>query len=462
MREVSQVFEQGFVTGLRPDRNLGPSVQLLMASLNVVPTPTGLEPRQEITNPLLDDLPIEWPFPALYILSRYILLFTSKDLYLVDENWELTHLLSHSWQDLPHIADFMDFVVFSTPGGQWTFDGTTVSSNVKDAAFKTCTNFRGQLIVGNCELPKGPEKVAQEVIQERVPVLGPALVAWSKIGSLEWEYTLGNEVGWAPMPWMGSVLGLLPLGKEIVVYGENGICKMSMAKEPVTTYGVQDFGDIGVLNRNCFAGDTTAHLFLGSDYNLYSITPEKALSGEGKLPAKVGYEEWLSQLEDPIVTFDSFKRHWWIGDRKHCFIYTGTGLGEAGETPTHLSRLDGQLVGLTTKHHQDEVLVSTGNISFDSRGFKTLMCVESNLESPTKVYGSTTLRTSYRPKDWTSPLIRLDPRGAFFPIVAGTDIRVNFHSDDFRNFYLSKLWLHFKNTDKTFSRGVINAGRPAE
>lgn len=54
MREVSQVFEQGFAVGLRPSLNLGPAVQLLMASMNLVPTSTGLEPREDVTNPIVD------------------------------------------------------------------------------------------------------------------------------------------------------------------------------------------------------------------------------------------------------------------------------------------------------------------------------------------------------------------------------------------------------------------------
>lgn len=461
MREVSQVFEKGFQTGLRPFYNLGPSTQLLMCSLNLVPTPTGIEPRDVVTNPLQEALKDKFPFPALYVLSRKVLLFTSEDLYLVDGSWELTHIMHHKWEDLPHIADFMDFITFSTPSGQWTLCDYQVSQP-NGARFKTCTNFRGQLIVGDAILPNGPMKLGEEVVQDMTPVLGPSTVGWTKIGSLEWEYTLGNEVGWAPMPWIGSVLGLLPLGKEIVVYGENGLCKLSMAKEPVTTFGVQDFGDVGVLNRNCFAGDTTAHIFVGNDYNLYSVTPEKALSGEGKLPARLGYQEWISKLRNPIVTFDPSRRYWWIGDDKLCFIFTGTGLGESGVTPTHLSRLDGSLLGISYSHHPDEAIIETGNISFDSRGIKTLMCVESDIRASARVHGSASFRYDYTEDERDTPSIPLDPRGAFFPIIAGTELRVRFYCPTFHSFYLTKLWLHFKNTDKTFSRGVINAGRPTE
>lgn len=462
MREVSQVFEQGFTVGLRPSISLGPSVQLLMRSLNMVPTGNGLEPREDILNPIQDVSATKFPFPAIYALTKYILLFTETDLYLVDNSWELTHLIHHRWEDLPHVADFMDFVVFSTPSGQWTLNGCCVSSNPNGARFQTCVNFRGQLLVGNCILPNGPMKIDGDVSEGLTQVAGPNMVAWSKIGSLDWEYSLGNEVGWSPMPWMGSVLGLLPLGKEVVVYGENGLCKLSMAKEPVTTFGIQEFGDVGVLNRNCFAGDTTAHLFVGTDYNLYSVTPEKALSGEGKLPAKLGFQEWISKLVNPIVSFDPAKRHWWIGDESTCYIFSSSGLGESSETPTHLSRLDGSLLGISFAHHPHEALIETGNISFDSRGFKTLMCVEGDLRATEKVYGSTAFKSSYMDAERDSRDILLDPRGAFFPVVAGTEIRVRFRCPDFHNLYITKLWLHFKNTDKTFSRGIINAGRPAE
>lgn len=461
MREVSQVFEQGFAVGLRPMRNLGPAAQLLMRSMNLVPTKTGLEPRDAVCNPLADPITLEYPFPAIYVLSRYILLFTSTDLYLLNYYWEPTHIFSHKWEDLPHVSDFMEYVVFSTPTGQWVLRHDQVTP-IQDVRFKTCVNFRGQLVVGNCSLPRGPEKVGNSVVQDRIDVKGAALVAWTKIGSLDWEYTLGNEVGWAPMPWLGEVRGLLTLGKEIVVYGSNGLCKLSMAKEPVTTFGVQEFGDVGVLNRNCFAGDTTSHIFVGTDYCLYVVTPEKALSGEGKLPAKLGYQEWISRLKNPIVSFDPSKRYWWIGDEKECYIFTGDGLGEAGETPTHLSRYEGALIGIPFRHHSEEAIVETGDISFDSRGFKTLMCVEGDLHAAERVYGSTAFRSNYRCAERDSKEILLDPRGAYFPVVAGTEIRARLRCLNYKDFYLTKLWLHFKNTDKTFSRGVINAGRPAE
>ena len=462
MREVNQVFKDGFAVGLRPTTAIGPDTQYLTHSYNLVPTSAGLIPRENVSQLTEATFSESYPFPALFCCSRHILLFTATDVYRINSDWEPEHLLTKKWGGLPQIADFMDFLVWATPAGAFCLRNGAIVEELHGAQFKTCTNFRGQLVVGNCVLPKGPEKVEHEFVENRVDVQGQNIVAWSKIGSIDWEYSLGNEVGWAPMDWDGEVLGLLPLGKEIIVYGANGLAKMAPATEPTPTFGIQDFGAVGVKNRNCFAGDFTSHLFLGNDNALYVVEPERALSGEGKLPKRLGYEEFLSELQDPIVTFDPVLRQWWIGDAQTCYIFSGTALGESSETPTHLNRLDGNLYGHTFKHGTSSAVVETGPVSFDSRGIKTLMCVESDISSPCFVKGSTSFRYGYGDPWRNTHQIRLDPRGAFFPVTAGTEIRVRFDAPHFEDFHVTKLWLHFKNTDKTFSRGVINAGRPAE
>lgn len=462
MREVSQVFKDGFALGLRPARSIGPDTQYLQRAYNVVPTALGLVPRPPILAPNQDIPSQQYPFPILFCGSRHNLVFTATDLYSLTEDWELSHIAHQEWGGVPQIADFMDYVVWATPTGSYAYRDGILSTSPGGAQFRSCANLRGQLVVGNCSLPKGPEKVDHEVWKNRIDVGGENVVAWSKIGSIDWEYSLSNEVGWAPMPWSGSVLGLLPLGQDMMVYGSDGIAKLSSITEPTPTFGVSLFGTVGVKNRQAFAGDESFHVFIGTDNALYTITPERALSAEGKAPQRLGYEEFLENLKDPIVTFDPVLRHWWIGDEQTCYIYSGTGLGEASETPSRLNRVNGELLGYSFGSQSRRVEVETNPISFDSRGIKTLMCVEGDLTSSHMVQGFTRYRYNYsRPMQASRP-IRLDPRGAFFPIIAGVEISTVLVCEDFQNFYLTKLWLHFKNTDKTFSRGVINAGRPAE
>jgi len=462
MREVSEVFEKGFAIGLRPHESVRSTAEVLMRCYNLVPFELGLEARQDVVHSL-EGLKEDYPFPALYILRKINLLFTSDAVYSVANDWDMTLITKADWGSLPQIADFYDFVVIAAANCRVLLLNGAVQSVSNDASFDTCCNFRGQLIVGNATLPKGPEKVGSAVVDNRVSVGGENIVAWTKIGSYEWEYTLGNEVGWAPMPWPGQVLGMLPMEKTVIVYGDGGIARLAPSVEPVTTFGVSEFGQVGVLNRNCFAGDDQTQVFIGVNRELYEITPERALSSEGRLPKRLGYKEWIEQLEDPIISFDPVHRHWWIGDKSKCFIYSGTGLGEASITPSSLGMWGTQLAGYYFSHGTDEALVETGNLCLNSRGIKTLMCVEADLQAVgQQVYGSALYGYSTKETLQEGQEKRLDPRGAFFPVAAGTELRVRLRAPDFHNFFLSKLWLRFKNTDKHFSRGVINAGRPAE
>lgn len=461
MKEVSAVFQEGFSIGLPPDEALNTQAEYLEKCYNMVPGQFGLEPRKEVFAPDVSFEGQKWPWPALFMLSRYTLIFTETALFEADENWQLTLLLEHSWGTIPHVADFMDTVVFSCEGGQWIIvNHKVMPAELKGASFKTCCNYRGQLIIGNCSFPVSACSEAGLDINR---VQGKDIVAWSKIGSIEWDINLGNEVGWAPMPWQGKVLAILPLIKEVVVYGDNGVIKLSAESEPVPTFGVNDFGDIGLFNESCVAGDFTKHLFLGTDYNLYKVEPERALSGEGKTPARLGYSHILKSLVNPIVTYDPAFGQWWIGDKDICFIYNGKGLSEANITPTHLNRIDGPLWGFYHSHGKENAVIETSPLSFNSRGIKTLMNIEADMESLAgKVYGQTSWKPSYLQDFRVGRKILFDPRGSLFPVMAGTEFKVQIEAPSYRDFKLSKIWLHFKNTDKTFSRGVINAGRPAE
>lgn len=465
MRETSSTFDKGFQVGLPPYTNYYTQGEFLTECYNMVPGSMGLEERKEVYEPETFLAHEGWPFPALYHLSRHSYIFTDTQLFYLAKDGSVDMLWEQpgGWGGLPHVADFQEFVVFAFPNIELTLRwGKEICFELYEAHFRTCCNFRGQLVIGDCELPKGPTNNCCGEPSYTVEVGGENVAAWSKIGQVDWEYNLGNEVGWAPMPWQGKVLAVLPLDKEVVVYGSNGVAKLSPQEQPTVTFGVRDFGDVGLLGRDCVAGSLTRHLFIGTDYNLYYVEPERALTTEGKQPKRLGYAHLVQNLVRPLVTYDSINQQWWIGDSERCFVFSGTGLGEANITPTHLNGLDGLNWAYCYTHGKDEAIVQTSPLSLGSRGIKTLMNVEADLLATEQVWGQASWRTHYRePYKFNRPIL-LDPRGSFFPVTAGTEVRVRFTTPQFRGFNLTKLWLHFKNTDKTFSRGVINAGRPPE
>lgn len=475
MKEVSAVFQDGFKVGLTPDLTLNTQAEYLAQSYNMVPGQFGIEPRKEVKlSPPFMVEGAKWPFPYFFTLSRLNLLVWANHIDVVANLTDTTPSYSFSGSfTKPHIADFIDFLVFasntSAPNIALYHKNGVVSKGWDEENwphFRTCCNFKGQLIIGDLWNLYGPDQssCSGNNNPKGVKIEGENLVAWSKIGSMEWTFSLGNEVGWAPMPWQGKVLALLPLLNEIVVYGSNGIAKLAPSKDPVATFGVGDFGDIGLLNRDCVAGDFAKHLFLGTDYNLYLVEPERPLSGEGKAPKRIGYSHWMKNLVNPIITYDPGFGQWWIGDNKRCYIFTGEALGEANITPTHLNRLGGELLGYYLKHGDEKVIIETSPLSLNSKGIKTLMNVEVDVqtEEGQTVWGWVSWLSDYMKKFKKGRRIKLDPRGSFFPITAGTEFKVALEGPSYKNFTLSKMWLHFKNTDKTFARGVINAGRPAE
>lgn len=465
MKEFVTTFDQGFSVGLPYSSAMGTNTEFLTRALNVLPTKEGLEIRPFIINSY-PDFAVRWPFPALYMLTKHNLVFNYAGLFS-DMSGELTQIASVEYLTLPHVADFQDLVMYATEETVGAVvNGVYTREPWKGVRCATCTNFKGQLIVGNCTLPNGPSLEEDGTIANNTKVGGPNYVAWSKIGQVDFTFTLSNEVGYAEMPWQGEVLCVLPLGDTVMVYGDNGITKLEPVLEPSVTFKLEDFGDVGILNRNCVSGDDNQHVFLGKDFNLYSVSPRRALSDAGYAPNKLGYKEYLKELTDPIVTYDSHNRVWWICDYQKSFLYNGVGLSQASESPTHVSNLDGSVFGFTTPNASDEIHVETSPINLNSSAIKTLNCVEAAISAEGASIGEVeggvdykfASNSGYRMQRW----INLSPEGAFFPCISGVTLKIRYRAPFNSDFKLNKLWLHWKATDKRFSRGIINAGSPEE
>lgn len=462
MREIISLFEKGLQVGLTPTKQLNTLAESCYGLYNLLPKPTGLEPRPDVLMPNFD-IVSPYPFPILHQTSRYNYVFTERRLYELD-NLETPIgklLYEKDWTGRPHIADFQDTAVIATPAGIFLHTPTGMTQDVAGATATTCCNFKGQLIIGNCWLPPGPSETRCADAIPNIPVGGCDCVAWSRIGDVtDWEYTLGNEVGWVFMPYQGCVRKVLPLGDSaVMVYCDNGVVRLTPQSEPAVTFGMQDFGRVGILNRDAVDGWTT-HLFIGVDRKLYLIQPQRALSQEGFSPKCLDYEWAIRDLQDPFVTYDAVRNEWWIGNEMKAYIYNGVGLAEVGTMPTKVNNLDGTVNGYVAFVEDDSAYIETSPVSFSRRGLCTIMNVEADLEAAdnVRVWGWTRWEGEYNKGFPTnSPQILLDPRGSFFPIVSGSQHRICLQFDDFHEACLSKLYIHYKTTDKQFSRGNLNA-----
>lgn len=459
MRETVSVFQAGFAVGLRKNTAIANNVECLSECYNMVVEKEGLVPRQEIFEPIV--FTPDWPFPILYTLSNRILYFTRRAVYGIDANWEpyLLYSSSAGWGGRPHIADFQNYIIWAAPHGTWYLKDDTVRP-FEDWKGETICNFRQQIIMGEAELPKGPERNKDGTINNTtVSIPKEGTVAWGIIGDTEFRFQLGQENGWMQIPFIGKVLNILPMGSVLYVYHQNGIYRLTPTQEPLPTFGTMPFSDIGPLNRDCVAGNSNAHIMLGSDRELYLILPEKALSDQGRSAANLGYKEYMSTLRNPIVVFDGIAGHWWIGDEKRCFIFNGQGLSESSYTPTAIGNFNGSLYACGIRHGEDHAIITTSTNSINSRSIKTLMVVEADIRADAAT-GQVLWRTDFRKALKESAVKPLDARGFFFPIVSGSELEVRIKTPNFRNTHISRLWLRYKVTDKVSVRGIVNAGAP--
>jgi len=158
-----------------------------------------------------------------------------------------------------------------------------------------------------------------------------------------------NEAGMRPMPWRKKVLGMLPLGDGVCVYGVNGIRYLNpYSLQGVHTYGVQNFIGLpdalgvyeGTYTRTPFAGGIDRQIFVEPSGELWQLTPD--LHAE-----RLGYKEHLSTLDinKTIITHDSLYNEFYIADGTKCYHLSKTGLTQCPTMPTKIYPLKSGNIG---------------------------------------------------------------------------------------------------------------------
>lgn len=221
-------------------------------------------------------------------------------------------------------------------------------------------------------------------------------VKWSNIGEADFTIWKDNVAGERPVGFQGWVWAVRKLGNKLITYGEGGIVALTPA---ANTYGMQRVLDIGILSQKAMAGDEDIHFFIDSKYRLWSIS-------EG--PKLHGYEEFLSLLVQPTLSWDNEEYLLYICDGESGFIYSPRD-GSLGKGPKNIT-------GITNKHGQKYVTASfnadygieipkfgicTDIIDAKTRKYKTITDVEVGVELDNLMY----LAYDYRMKKsdaWTT------------------------------------------------------------
>lgn len=217
-------------------------------------------------------------------------------------------------------------------GGAWTvadFGPMVVACNGVDAVAVTAPPLDASALV----LDGVPFGVCAAHMDTRLvygnTVAGGNWVGWSTVGGEDIPgILLGqaitarlaslNEANAAPMPWRGDVLAILPMRERFIVYGEDGVTALTVARG---TYGFEWLeglpSGVGIAGRGAVAGDDGAHAFVGTDGALYMVTRDLRCQRVRK----------DLDIDSPRVSHDPVNAEWWIAGETNSYLLGKHGLG---------------------------------------------------------------------------------------------------------------------------------------
>ena len=275
-------------------------------------------------------------------------------------------------------------------------------------------------------------------------------VGWSKIGHATFHADLMNDAGFMPMPFKGWIYVVKQLEKNFIAYGSHGVAMLFPASSPMPTFGMQRLLQIGLKGKNAVTGDHSAHFFIDSKGALWK------LSGEGL--AKLGYEEFLSELSNPSMHFDPFNRWVLISDANQGYILTDKGLGGGYGNLSGYIIIDGEPFAVSPDELEiDTPAMTTAPIDFGYRGLKTVESVQFGLDTNKLAYAAIDYKYSKSSAYVTSQWVRLSPEGVAFIRVAGTDFRFRLKLAEPGFCEISYINIQYKKTDHRYVRSNMGA-----
>lgn len=506
MKELNFTIDESLRQGLRRDvRQPSDSVGLSKMK-NLIPSAFGAVSPRTITYPISDPaLSIDWPFPQLFRGQKTTLLAGKEVIRTVDESdWSTsaTGLYKSRTPGTPgtipgnggpwHHASFQDKWAM-TNGTGMVF---SMPSNVSDKVFlddentyQSLCNHNERLVFGGCagtffagsrwakvfnawrESPNsvfthedtafdtnwvvwgeplgGADDIPHHVFLAALGVFGDA--AFDKVEELILSAVESGAIGMTPLRTPGSVLGVLPLGDGIIVYGARGVSRLTPSGQ---SYVEGPLHNIGIASRSAFGGDTTGHIYIDDKSQLWKL----AASGA---PELLGYEEFMDDLTaaDIVITRDEYDRDLWITDGTTCYVLTPSdGLGGPMDIkPTGLIRIGSNLYGAANGLSITPTIaeIRSGETDLAERGTKHITTLQIFKSGMTGVQSQNAYRyadvDSFSLTAWT----KANRQGVTFPRVSFVDgivaVKGTVTADDAR---VWRVEVRYNAEDRRFRRGT--------
>ncbi len=436
--------------GLRHDPETRPGQPGLVLAENLRPSPGGLRPGYQATEPLGG---AAWPYPQLFATRGMGVLLATETAWYSYDGGAPVPLVSglaagHPWA----LADFHAYLLATNgscrvardPGtGNWAVDS---NPDIPDCG--ALGVFNGQAVAGD--------------LTPAWHGAGPNWVAWSRIGEGSFTPDLKNTAGFMPMAWQGRVLAVKQLGQHVMVYGDNGVSCLVPVSSPAATFGLREMPFAGVAGRLAVAGDHAVHYFVDSEGELWRLTDN---SDVGRL----GYREFIKPLMaagEVVLAYNRQAGEVIISGQDRHYVYSSRAKSLAG--PVHCpvsgaAHLHGELmlVGPATQA-PEKAMVVTDVLDMGKRSIKHLEWVEVVGANLHELEVAVDYRHSGQAGEWTrSAWMPAGPEGIARVGVTGTEFRLCARCDLAEGLLVSGFNVRWKAVDKRFTRGPegINWGQ---
>jgi hypothetical protein len=168
---------------------------------------------------------------------------------------------------------------------------------------------------------------------------------------------------------------------------------------------------------------------------------------------RLGYQEFLSPLENVVVSYTPDEEEFYISDGVVGYILTPWGLGQCHQLVSTVERINSEVEGIFGDDGDIEYRIETDIVDLGYRGQKTIQVLEHGMRSPWPARAGAGWRNDSN--EFVDAGLRpLNDQGIVTRPISGVEFRLKFEADSYINVELDYITARYKMTDMRSVRGI--------
>lgn len=257
-----------------------------------------------------------------------------------------------------------------------------------------------------------------------------------------------REIGFAEMPWQGNIYAMKPLGRAVIVYGDEGIAAMVLTEQG---YRVQQLARFGIASRGAVTGDEGGHVLVDKRGNIFVLTPELQLQ-------RLDYLEFGSQILDTnlLCSNNPLRQEVYLcKDGQGYLLSKEGGLSQPTVLPTSIVVQDNDfLAPLDCYDDECGAIAETDTFDMGIRDYKTIQSVEVAATDVSSMFVVVEARVSGSSAWTTFAAKQCNNEGVAVVIASGVEFRIKVYGQVGADPKMDYVNVHWKLTGKRYIRGI--------